>query len=684
MEKVCVSVVVPVYNVIHYLDECLRSLINQTLQNIEIILVDDGSTDGSDAVCDAYAEKDERIQVIHKANGGLGSARNIGLSAAKGEYVYFIDSDDSLKQNALEALYDRSYKDNLDVLLFSAECFSDEIGINYNANEYKRTGYLKEINSGKDLFIKLLDIDEYYASVPLRLYKTEYLKAKQYIFPEHIIHEDEIYAYWSLIQAERAECVADRFYNRRFRAGSIMTSKRAYNSSVGYVYTWKEIINSLDELTGWTDELVLKVVRFAYFRLNIALNYYALTFDADDRKKFSKEIADIKDTIKKNPIALKTSKRLRLFYKSAFLFRTYMRLENQKTHWKTPYVEYKKKQAFYAAVEIIKRGNLENKTYAILIGTPTHGNLGDQAIVYAENKMVKAIHGIDGVVEISSTQYLKYADILQQSIPSRDIIIIDGGGSMGTLWVNNEYRFRDVIRRFPNNRVYIFPQTVFFGDNEWETKVLEDSKKVYDAHKKLTIFCRDRLSYEFVKNTFANNKVVYAPDMVLSLYPLEVCAKRSDKVLVCFRDDVEAVVGEDSRKEIICMLEAMNYKIGKISTVINKYVDNSNRESELYQKWNEFASAGLVITDRLHAMIFCALTGTPCIALNNRSRKVEGTYDWISEIPYICMLNMPFDINKESIDELMAKADKFIKLDNITACYNEMRELIESNERNYK
>lgn len=89
-----VSIIVPVYNVEPYIETCIQSLIRQTMGNIEVILVDDGSTDRSGELCDQYAEADERIRVIHKQNGGLSSARNAGISAAKGEYLLFVDSDD--------------------------------------------------------------------------------------------------------------------------------------------------------------------------------------------------------------------------------------------------------------------------------------------------------------------------------------------------------------------------------------------------------------------------------------------------------------------------------------------------------------------------------------------------------------------------------------------------------------
>ena len=99
-----ISVIIPIYNVEKYLDRCVDSIINQTYKNLEIILVDDGSPDGSPQICDDYAKKDHRVQVIHKKNGGLASARNAGMDVMTGKYLFFLDSDDWLEREALEQL----------------------------------------------------------------------------------------------------------------------------------------------------------------------------------------------------------------------------------------------------------------------------------------------------------------------------------------------------------------------------------------------------------------------------------------------------------------------------------------------------------------------------------------------------------------------------------------------------
>jgi len=110
-----ISIIVPVYNVEKYLRKCVDSILNQTFKDFELILVDDGSPDNSGVICDEYAKKDSRVRVIHKKNGGLSDARNIGIDAAKGKYIGFIDSDDYIDQNMYKQLYDSLMKNNADL-----------------------------------------------------------------------------------------------------------------------------------------------------------------------------------------------------------------------------------------------------------------------------------------------------------------------------------------------------------------------------------------------------------------------------------------------------------------------------------------------------------------------------------------------------------------------------------------
>ena len=136
MDKI--SVIVPVYNVEKYLDKCVESIVNQTYKNLEIILVDDGSTDSCPEICDEWAKKDNRIKVIHKPNGGLSSARNAGMDSMTGSYIQFVDSDDYIKSNMIEVMYGNIIKGDYDVCVCNYS-FIDESDNVISATDFKKS-----------------------------------------------------------------------------------------------------------------------------------------------------------------------------------------------------------------------------------------------------------------------------------------------------------------------------------------------------------------------------------------------------------------------------------------------------------------------------------------------------------------------------------------------------------------
>ena len=240
--KGLVSVIIPVYNVERYLDECVQSVLRQTYQNLEIILVDDGSTDRSGEICDRYAAQDERIRCIHQPNGGLSHARNEGLRLAEGEYVYFLDSDDWIEKDTLDALYRCAIEQRADLVFFEANTFTDDPKI-----EVKQ-GYLRSHSypsgTGEALFSKLQKNGEFHSSVPLLFLRRSFLENSSLRFYDGILYEDMLYTVMAFFRAKMAVYCPGTFYQRRMRPKSIVTTrpgKRHFHS----------ICTVLRELDAW-------------------------------------------------------------------------------------------------------------------------------------------------------------------------------------------------------------------------------------------------------------------------------------------------------------------------------------------------------------------------------------------------------------------------------------------------
>ncbi len=250
-----VSIIIPIYNVEKYLAECVDSILGQTFQNIEIILVDDGSSDLSGKMADDYAAKDSRIKVIHKENGGLSSARNAGMKIARGDYIYFCDSDDYISLNAIGILYKIATENNLDMVLFNADSFlnKDDIGnkvlesiVNICNEKYNRTVCTREkVKKGTELFAELSTNNEYMAPVWLQFVKRAYYLENQLRFYEGIIYEDNLYSLKALLLAQRVMFLPEKFYHRRVRAGSIMTSREEFKNFYSYFVVYCEAVQFL-------------------------------------------------------------------------------------------------------------------------------------------------------------------------------------------------------------------------------------------------------------------------------------------------------------------------------------------------------------------------------------------------------------------------------------------------------
>ena len=241
--KGLVSIIIPIYNVEKYLGECIDSALQQTYEDIEVILVDDGSPDSCPQMCDEYAALDSRVKVIHQENGGLSCARNSGLEVARGEYVYFLDSDDYLAENAIRELYDKAKEQNLSVVLFDSYVI-DEGGKCDEANHnYIRKGRYENVYDGKTLFAELVRNSDYKSPVQLLFIRRAFLINCSLSFYEGIVHEDELFTFLLLMQCKRVGYLDKALYYRRIRDGSIMSTSTTERNFVDCVCVLEEMLN---------------------------------------------------------------------------------------------------------------------------------------------------------------------------------------------------------------------------------------------------------------------------------------------------------------------------------------------------------------------------------------------------------------------------------------------------------
>ena len=221
-----VSIIVPVYNVEAYLTECLRSIVNQTFQDMEIILVDDGSTDRSPEIMKVFADKDRRIKIITQPNGGVSAARNKGLHAASGEYILFIDSDDTILPNTIKTLYNQSLEIQCDLLLGNVTRIYSN-GEKHPFYERNDEFYHSTCVSGEVCYNKLMDNNSFPPLVYLFFMKRELIIKNKIFFKEGVIHEDELWCIKAILSAAKVSLIDFCYYNYFQRDGSLMKDRKS-------------------------------------------------------------------------------------------------------------------------------------------------------------------------------------------------------------------------------------------------------------------------------------------------------------------------------------------------------------------------------------------------------------------------------------------------------------------------
>lgn len=246
MEQPTVSIIVPVYKVEDYLEDCLDSILRQTVQNVQIILVDDGSPDSCGAICDVYGAKDGRIQVIHQTNGGVAAARNAGLAAAAGDWIVWVDSDDWIDPDMLAYLLENALASQADVCICGR--YEERPG---------STGFFgfseKTVLDQKAAIKALLESRVLDDALYDKLWKRTLFDGIR--FPEGKTYEDLATVYRLLGKAERVLCLPEPKYHYRHRGGSIMGDTSLPNRVNHYLFAQQRYADLIGEFPEFQDLL---------------------------------------------------------------------------------------------------------------------------------------------------------------------------------------------------------------------------------------------------------------------------------------------------------------------------------------------------------------------------------------------------------------------------------------------
>lgn len=319
MKEKLITIIIPVYNVQDYLEECIESAINQSYKNLEIILINDGSKDDSGQICQKFADKDNRIVYIDQENKGVAQTRNIGLKSAKGEYVFFLDSDDWITFNTIKELYSQMNKNNAQMGIANKERFFDKVDLE-NKEPIEITS-----RAAREVLEMLLarELSSYMTGI---LYRSEIIKEIE--FPIYSCHEDQAVFYKIIANCKNVIFTSEKMYKYRDNKSSITNTIN--------IKKCKERYESIHLLANGIVEIEPKLRKSAneylYFNcIDILLSFNTKT-DLEFYKKVLEEIKYLENHVDINKFAKKEKLKVNLFKINPTLarlvFHIYRKLKN--------------------------------------------------------------------------------------------------------------------------------------------------------------------------------------------------------------------------------------------------------------------------------------------------------------------------------------------------------------------
>jgi len=728
MSMPLVSWLMPVYNGGKYIRRALDSMLHQTVQDFEIIIVvEHGCTDNTLEVCEEYAERDSRIKICRNDERlGITRSLNRGLDLCRGKYIARMDADDYSHAERLErqVAYMESNPD-VGILCTNRRVICNN-GITYHSDHP---------TDSEEIHARLLF--GFCLNHPSMMIRNDLFREKGWKYPEK--GEAEDYALCTKLLLEtKVSCLPDVLLDyfehgenaifTRFpavRAASADISRDAIYRVLGVdtrsypdiYFGWREndvppydikaylldgmkLYNELfranEKLKRFNPEVFTKVLS-RQWQLTLSIGglsalmddlpvteinaeavtgaaakfrdiYYSnarvvvygtgkhcseifseldghypfslVSFCDSDAKKHGTEFFGRKIIAPEQLPATEFDYILIAspLYEKEIREQLISKLgvQPQRISNLLPakalklYCQYKKYDQRFS------HAKGERKAY--LFCAPDYGNLGDHAIAEAEHRFFRDRFGIE-LVEIPVEDFQKAAQVAKQHITSSDLILITGGGFLGSLWLPMEEQARTVIETYPNNPVVVLPQTLYWEETAGWAAEREKTRLIYASHPNLTLCARDKESYRLMSETYPDCRVILAPDMVLAdewkdFLKDEASIKR-EGILLCLKTDKESILSADDQRRLFNIGKYLSDRVKICNTDLEIPISAAERNKLLHDIFSEFQGADLVITDRLHGLVFSAIAGTPCVALNNCNHKMRATFGWIKSLPYL-------------------------------------------------
>lgn len=693
-----VSVIIPVYNVEKYIDRCIESVLQQTEHDIEILLMIGMCEDHSFEKCIAWQKKDARIVIVRRKDTSLGDARNYGLKMAKGIYIVYVDADDWVDPCYVEKLTEPLEEDtSIDV-----SCCGF---IKYGKNELilPRWKGKRECTEFRD-YIK----DIGYGVVWLRAYRRKWLFEKNmWMFDG--CHEDDAMSIMMSGCVKNVYYIKETlyFYNTENEGSLFHDDKKRcdYCRALSYAIEYLKKENLYDSNRIAIRQYCVSGITNILKNLNEKEEFEKLAFDFY-RKYFPEVAEEIQfrkchmQSLKEELVLFGAGSDGRKFLNRYPKIKISYIADNNSALWQTSIGEHKiqapqkmvddndnitvliASNRYYwdiakqlremqiknygdAEEILIKKMLSAKKKLFLIMNTPEHSNIGDHVITQQEKMFVEKYLPEYQCVEFSGTQYRKHRELIRKCMPQDAIIAISGGGFLGSLWYEDGEKVTlEILSDYANHEIIVFPQTMYYEDCNQGKAWYRDAQKTYLQCGNIVVLLREEKSYhKALEITAGKVECHLMPDIALSLQGYDSGIHRNtSKAAICLKIDHESILTEKEKKKIQKIVGQQYQQIEQISMFDTEQVTPMNRAERIKWKIEELKQYSLVVTDALHCMILCAVSGTPCVVFNSISRKQEGVYQWIRHLPYVKLV--------ENVDGLESS------IESVCACTGQQRSYV--------
>ncbi len=698
-----ISVIIPVYNVEKYLNECLDSVIEQTFSDIEIICVNDGSTDNSLDILNRYSINDNRIKIISQENAGLAPARNAGMKIATGNYIFFLDSDDYFyNKNVLEILYNKAIKTNSDLILSKAKAFYKGSNSRFkNKIKFLNNKFFnfKPVEHKQILPISFIELIENYPCTSWGiLYKRSFLKDNDiWFYNKRVIHEDNGFSIKVYSNFPTFTAITDYGVMYRIHNNSIMSSieqKKTKKKKENVLISVNDAFDYMRKRESFFTEDLIKEIREAspyreHFSFNFEIKFLCrITWQSKNKRINILSIPIYREKVRKNKLTYKVLGipvyKKRLKYKNL----EKMQLDFIASKLIKDLVDSKIEKPSKIKPEIILSNNNDKNIRNSLEGIdsfyflPNKGNLGDVVIAFAEFQYFDSL----------KVNY-KVFDISKKSSYKEDFNLVYGGGG---IW-HNLYRkdYQKILKVFKSPKLkkcIILPSSFYNCD---------DVLKIFD--ERFIVFCREKQSYEYCIKKNKKAKFILADDMVVGSN-FDIFNYSLDKSYCLTESSFQIANIAQAYQYYTSVIEQAfenlhkykNFEIGYLLRTDKESVFNNIKIKQLAIDPSSFAfnyacdkalntlltqvfltiisQFDIVVTDRLHIGICAAKLGKKTLLIDNSYKKLSNVYEkslkTFSNVHLVPVENLEDEIelalknikptNKLSLDEIRQVSRDFL------------------------